>query len=67
LFKVENGISEYSTLQKLFTENTYDGFDEVKGAIIVPRDVISSIKFNIILSEHIEKENDVTMLLKQKK
>lgn len=60
-------MSEYASLQKVLSASIYDGFEEAKSVFVVPRNVISSIKFNTLFSEHVEKESDVTMLLKQKK
>lgn len=34
---------------------------------MAPLDLISCVKYSTIVSEHIEKDSDVTMLLKQKK
>lgn len=54
-------------MKKLLSSQLCDSFELVKGLIIAPLDLISCVKYSTVVSEHIEKDSDVTMLLKQKK
>lgn len=66
-FKVESNQAEYISLQKLLLSPLCGGFESVENVLLLPPDLISSIKFSSVLQDHVTKKADVTMLLKEKK